>query len=188
MKKTFLCAVTTLAFVLLTNGRFLQSEPAGGSDQKGNTPLGPAANTQGKSPPNKDGKDGKDNVDKGKEQPNTIEGYQTKDLWREGARVIQMTGQFQVNGENTVQFTSSDGKLQILAIQNLMLQRVHQTITETADVKDHDWVINGIITEYRNANFIILTHAILKTKTAHKDLAVNKGTEAKPVPKPGTNP
>jgi hypothetical protein len=187
MKKIILCAVTTFAFILLIHGRSLQSQPAGVSDSKGSTPLGPAGNNQSKSSSNKDGKNGKDSADKGKDQPNTIEGYQTKDLWREGARVIQMTGQFQVNGE-IIQFTSSDAKLQITVIQNLMLQRVHQTITETADVKDHDWVINGIITEYRNANFIILTHAVLKTKAAQKDLILNKTNEPISLAKPGANP
>jgi hypothetical protein len=180
MKKTIFCTLAIFALIFLMPGRTALSQPSSATTSTGGTALGPGGNNQSKSSPNKDGKD---NADKGKEQPNTIDGFQTKDLWREGARVIQMTGQFQA-ASDSIQFTSSDGKLQIIAIQNLMLQRVHQTITETADVKDHNWVINGIITEYRNANFIILTHAVLKSKDVKKELVLNKVTEPKPLVKP----
>jgi hypothetical protein len=90
-----------------------------------------------------------------------IEGGQVNGRWREGSRLIDQVGSFRVTGDH-VTFTSSDGKLKFEGLENLAIERIARTIGDSPD--QLEWTISGIITEYRGANYLLVTQAVLKTK------------------------
>ncbi len=102
-----------------------------------------------------------------------IDGYQTNGRWREGTRLHQVQGTFATNGER-LQFTTSDGKVQILATENLLADRVLRSIQESSDPLA--WTIQGTMTEYKGTNFLTLNYATIlakKTKLAAKEFLAN---------------
>jgi hypothetical protein len=92
-----------------------------------------------------------------------IEGGQVSGRWREGSRLIDQLGYFKVAGDH-VSFISSDGKLKFDGLENLAIERIARTIGDSPD--QLEWSISGIITEYRGANYLLVTQAVLKTKAA----------------------
>jgi hypothetical protein len=90
-----------------------------------------------------------------------IEGGQVSGRWREGSRLIDQLGYFKVTGEH-VTFVSSDGKLKFDGLENLAIERIARTIGDSPD--QLEWSISGVITEYRGANYLLVTQAVLKTK------------------------
>ena len=95
--------------------------------------------------------------------PPHIEGGQVNGRWREGSRLIDQTGSFKLIGEHVV-FISSDGKLKFDGLENLAVERIARTIGDSPD--QLEWSISGLITEYRGANYLLVTQAVLKTKAA----------------------
>jgi len=91
-----------------------------------------------------------------------IEGGQVNGRWREGSRLIDQVGSFRVTGDH-VTFTSTDGKLKFEGLENLAIERIARTIGDSPD--QLEWTISGIITEYRGANYLLVTQAVLKTKS-----------------------
>jgi hypothetical protein len=91
-----------------------------------------------------------------------IEGGQVNGRWREGSRLIDQVGSFRVTGDH-VTFASSDGKLKFEGLENLAIERIARTIGDSPD--QLEWTISGIITEYRGANYLLVTQAVLKTKS-----------------------
>jgi len=94
-----------------------------------------------------------------------IEGGQVNGRWREGSRLIDQVGSFRVTGDH-VTFTSSDGKLKFEGLENLAIERIARTIGDSPD--QLEWTISGIITEYRGANYLLVTQAVLKTKSTRQ--------------------
>jgi hypothetical protein len=90
-----------------------------------------------------------------------IEGGQVSGRWREGSRLIDQLGYFKVTGDH-VTFVSSDGKLKFDGLENLAIERIARTIGDSPD--QLEWSICGAITEYRGANYLLVTQAVLKTK------------------------
>jgi hypothetical protein len=90
-----------------------------------------------------------------------IEGGQVSGRWREGSRLIDQLGCFKVTGDH-VTFVSSDGKLKFDGLENLAIERIARTIGDSPD--QLEWSISGVITEYRGANYLLVTQAVLKTK------------------------
>ncbi|HEV2971793.1 MAG TPA: hypothetical protein VGY55_17600 [Pirellulales bacterium] len=90
-----------------------------------------------------------------------IEGGQVNGRWREGSRLIDKLGYFKLTGDRAT-FISSDGKLKFDGLENLAIERIARTIGDSPDPLE--WSISGIITEYRGANYLLVTQAVLKTK------------------------
>jgi hypothetical protein len=67
-------------------------------------------------------------------------------------------GTFQPAGERVV-FQPAGGKESYRVLENLALERI-RTLDEGAGQRA--WVISGIVTEYRGANFLLITKAVLQ--------------------------
>ena len=81
---------------------------------------------------------------------------------REGTK-IEKTGCFRTTGDR-VTFYTDDGKTRYRGLENLMLQRIARTIAESPG--QLEWQVTGIVTEYRGANFLLVTHAVLRTDSS----------------------
>jgi hypothetical protein len=81
---------------------------------------------------------------------------------REGTQLTEVFGQFRLTGDRA-SFIPADGSGKYLALENLTLDRVTQTISE--DPNPLEWVISGTITEYKGCNYLLLSRAILKNKS-----------------------
>jgi len=79
---------------------------------------------------------------------------------REGAVLPDQVGQFKLSGDR-IQFVDSESGRMFRCLENLMLQRVHQVITE--EVNTPSWIVSGKATEYRGENFL-LVEAVRRTK------------------------
>jgi len=97
-----------------------------------------------------------------------IEGGQVNGHWREGTRLIDQPGQFKITGDR-VSFTSSDGSLHFDCLENLCAQRIARTVTDSPETLL--WSVNGELTEYRGTNFLLLSQAILKPRSARSTTA-----------------
>ena len=111
-----------------------------------------------------------------------IDGFQTNGRWREGTRLHQVQGVFTTTGER-LQFTTADGKVQIIATENLLAERVLRTIQESSDTA-LAWTIQGTMTEYKGVNYLTLNYATIlakKPKLAAKEPTIDAtlGSQAK---------
>ena len=79
---------------------------------------------------------------------------------REGSLLPDQVGTFRVSGER-VQFDESESGRNFRCLENLMLQRVHQVITE--EVTPPSWIVSGKATEYRGENYLFI-EAVRRTK------------------------
>jgi hypothetical protein len=78
---------------------------------------------------------------------------------REGTK-IEKTGYFRITGDR-VTFYTDDGKTRYRGLENLMLERIGRTIEDNPG--QLQWHVSGTVTEYRAANYLLVTHAVLKT-------------------------
>lgn len=78
---------------------------------------------------------------------------------REGTAVVDRLGSFTVQGER-VSFQAQDESLNVLVLENLALERIVRQVTETPKVLV--WSVQGTVTEFRGANFLLITRAQLK--------------------------
>lgn len=72
---------------------------------------------------------------------------------REGAVLPESVGSFKIVGER-IQFVESETGRSFKCLENLMLQRIYQTIADNPSPAT--WIITGKITEYRGDNFLIV--------------------------------
>lgn len=78
---------------------------------------------------------------------------------REGARLVNVTGIFQATGDR-ITFHSPDlPPLKVL--ENLALERIAQTLSERSQTRE--WVVSGTVSEYRGANYLLLSRVAIKT-------------------------
>jgi len=104
---------------------------------------------------------------------------------REGTRIATTTGTFARLGRRwvfefdaTSQVDSGETKttapstrptqpLRLRVLENLSLQRIVEATTQ--DATDHRWKITGLVTEFGDENWLLLTTAIRATKSADGD-------------------
>jgi hypothetical protein len=79
---------------------------------------------------------------------------------REGTRLIDVTGTFQSTGPDNISFLANGNKESFRALPNLALQRVSQSLEENRALRQ--WTISGTITEFRGANFLLITKAVIQ--------------------------
>jgi len=83
-------------------------------------------------------------------------------LWfREGTEIVNTIGHFRITGDRVTFFTA-DGSGRYVALENLSLERITRTIANSP--ASLQWSVTGTLTEYRGANFLIVKHAILKSR------------------------
>ena len=79
---------------------------------------------------------------------------------REGTKLIDVTGTFQSAGPDNISFLANGNKESFRALPNLALQRVSQSLEENRALRQ--WTISGTITEFRGANYLLITKAVIQ--------------------------
>jgi hypothetical protein len=76
--------------------------------------------------------------------------------FHEDAELIEQAGQFSMSGDR-VTFIAAESQIRFIGLENLVLQGVAEKIA--ANPAQQFWTVSGKITEYRGANYLILTRA-----------------------------
>ena len=79
---------------------------------------------------------------------------------REGTKLVDVAGTFQSAGGDSISFSRDGGKESFRVLENLALQRVGQALE--SNLGSRQWVVSGVITEYRGANYVLLTKAVVR--------------------------
>jgi len=79
---------------------------------------------------------------------------------REGSLLPDQVGTFRASGDRVLFVERESGRTS-RCLENLMLQRVHQVITE--EVTPPSWIVSGKATEYRGENYLFI-EAVRRTK------------------------
>lgn len=82
---------------------------------------------------------------------------------REGTTLVDVPGYFRMLGDRAT-FYTADGKERFGGLENLNLERISVAMDETPD--QLEWIVSGVITEYKGSNHLLVTRAVLKTKAA----------------------
>lgn len=78
---------------------------------------------------------------------------------REGAKLTDYVGKFEVTGERITFYPSAGGE-PLRALENLTLERVAH---ELAGIRrEREWSVTGVVTEFQGGNYLLVTRAILK--------------------------
>lgn len=81
---------------------------------------------------------------------------------REGSKLADVAGTFQFSGDR-VAFSPDGASDSLRVLENLTLERVSRLLTEARGPRS--WVVSGVITEFRGANYLLLTKALIKLET-----------------------
>ncbi len=83
---------------------------------------------------------------------------------REGTRLINQRGKFRTTGDRLT-FQPAGSDKQYLGLENLALERVGKVMLDRhGESEQLQWEVSGTFTEYRGTNYLLVTHAVLKTK------------------------
>ena len=85
--------------------------------------------------------------------------------FREGS-VTEQTGAFKTAGDRIV-FSSLDGKITMVCLENLNLERIARAITDSADTLE--WRVSGTLTEYSGSNYLLVERAILRSRADSRE-------------------
>ena len=80
---------------------------------------------------------------------------------REGARLVEEVGTFRLTGDG-VAFHTAAGRT-LAGLENLSLERVARALGD-APGETPQWSVSGLVTEYRGANYLLVTRAVLVAK------------------------
>jgi len=78
---------------------------------------------------------------------------------RENTKLIDVIGTFQSAGGDSISFARDGGKDSFRVLENLALQRVSQNLEDNRGGAQK-WVVSGTVTEFRGANFLLVTKAV----------------------------
>jgi hypothetical protein len=81
---------------------------------------------------------------------------------REGTKLVDVVGTFQAAGGDSILFSREGGKESFRVLENLALQRVGQALENNLNARH--WIVSGVITEYRGANYLLLTKFVVQLK------------------------
>jgi hypothetical protein len=90
-----------------------------------------------------------------------IDGHITGGRWREGTKLVDIGGSFRITGDR-VTFLSTDGKSRFACLENLNSERIARMVAESPE--SLEWVIQGMVTEFRQENYLLVTQAVLRTR------------------------
>jgi len=77
---------------------------------------------------------------------------------REGTKLVGQVGYFKMSGDRAT-FFAKDGERRFVGLENLNLARIVNTIADAPTAKI-EWTVDGTITEYRGANYLLVTRAV----------------------------
>lgn len=80
---------------------------------------------------------------------------------REGTLLANQGGYFRQDGDGAVFVT--EGKLEIVALPNLNLERVMRTLKGSDEAESIRWSVNGMVTEFNGRNFLLISRAVYKS-------------------------
>lgn len=103
-----------------------------------------------------------DSGDAGDETSASLSALPSKEsgkIVREGQKVKDLIGTFRISGDRA-NFYTLDGR-RLGGLENLALERISVT---TNDNQSLTWRVSGIITEYKGTNFILVSHAVVKSR------------------------
>jgi hypothetical protein len=79
---------------------------------------------------------------------------------REGSLLSDETGSFEFVGERII-FVPAGGRESLRVLENLALERI---VRELGDARDQrNWVVSGVLTEFKGANYLLVTRSLLAT-------------------------
>lgn len=87
------------------------------------------------------------------------------DRQREGTRLTDVSGRFEIAGDRVTFFPAASRESYRL-LENLALERVAQVLSESRSRQE--WTVSGTLTEYRGANYLLLTKAVIRAQTEAK--------------------
>jgi hypothetical protein len=87
---------------------------------------------------------------------------------REGTTLVDVPGHFKLTGDRAT-FFPAGSDAHYTGLENLNLERIAIAISDIPE--QIPWVISGTITEYRGANYLLVTKAILKNAPAQNRAA-----------------
>lgn len=79
---------------------------------------------------------------------------------REGTRLTEVVGTFQTIGADGITFSPRGSKESYRVLENLALERIGRTLDESRGTRL--WVVSGLITEYRGANYLLVSKAVMQ--------------------------
>jgi hypothetical protein len=80
-------------------------------------------------------------------------------ILREGTQLADQLGVFRKTGERLV-FCASKANQRFIALENLNTERIARTIATSP--LPMEWRVNGMVTEYRGNNYLLIDRAILR--------------------------
>ncbi|MCL6508160.1 MAG: hypothetical protein K6T59_14180 [Bryobacteraceae bacterium] len=79
---------------------------------------------------------------------------------REGTRLVDVVGTFQPVGADGISFSPRGSKESYRVLENLALERIARALDESRGTRL--WVVSGLITEYRGANYLLISKAVMQ--------------------------
>jgi len=79
---------------------------------------------------------------------------------REGTRLTEVVGSFVAVGSDSITFSPAGSKDSYRVLENLNLQRI--SLQLDANRGQRQWVVSGLITEFRGANYLLVTKAAVQ--------------------------
>jgi hypothetical protein len=96
---------------------------------------------------------------------------------REGSLLTDETGSFEFVGDRVI-FVSASGRESLRVLENLALERI---VRELGDARDQrNWTVNGVLTEFKGANYLLVTKAMLAIPAGAAPAPNRPGTAATP--------
>lgn len=92
--------------------------------------------------------------------PGKSEGREGSHRVREGTKLTDVVGSFQLTGDRYTFFPAESKDESFRVLENLALERIARVLGESRTEKK--WVINGVITEFKEANHILITKAMIQ--------------------------
>jgi hypothetical protein len=83
---------------------------------------------------------------------------------REGTALVDVPGYFKLTGDRAT-FFPSGSDAHYMGLENLNLERIATAISDIPE--QIPWIVSGTITEYRGANYLLVTKAILQNAPAN---------------------
>ena len=82
---------------------------------------------------------------------------------REGSLLTDENGSFEFVGDRII-FVPGGGRDSLRVLENLALERI---VRELGDARDQrNWAVCGVLTEFKGANYLLVTKALLKTPSS----------------------
>ena len=84
----------------------------------------------------------------------------TGERLREGTRLVDVAGSFQFAGDRVTFHPDGKGE-SYRVLENLALDRIGRQLGQTRG--NLTWTVSGLVTEYRNSNYLLVTKAVEKS-------------------------